>query len=137
MKNTLVTLPSGTIDLVIKQEKDNAGMYLQFNTSCEDALPYCKAMCCRIQSVYSAQMTSEEAKKFGCRTFETQDKDILIMPTKNSPVQNECRHLKENHLCGVHATKPATCRSWHCSPQGKGDGVTVFAQGWLLLPTQK
>lgn len=136
MKNTLVQLPSGTIDLVIRKEKDAASLFLQFNTTCAEALPYCGAMCCRMQSVYSAIMTEKEGLEFGFRTLTEQAGDKLIMPTKASPLLNECKHLTSENLCSVDNIKPATCRNWHCSPEGKGDGIITHAQGWLLLPTQ-
>lgn len=132
MKTGLVKLASGSIDLSVE-----AGlMMLQFNASCTDALPYCHGMCCKLQLLYSAELTDAEATDMGCRVLPD---DRLVMPTKvDNP--NECNYL-EGDLCGLHEVgqKPHGCKRWHCSPGGNpGDAeIEVRAKGWVLVPTQK
>jgi hypothetical protein len=125
----LINLPSGSIDLITIESTNSAKLVLQFNASCEDSLPFCKAICCRMQSILSAEVKQEEIKLFGKRNAQ------LFMPVKLLQ-ENECLHLDSNtKFCKVHSNKPYSCKSWHCSPQGKGDGIIVRGQGWVLLPT--
>lgn len=129
MKNTLVQLSSGTIDLV----HENGKMLLQFNAECLDALPFCKGMCCKLQNYLSVQLNNKEITKFGQRVARS-DETIPpgLIPVKSGTT--ECKYSQDN-LCSVHTHKPERCKSWHCSPGGKGEGITVRSNGWLMLPS--
>jgi hypothetical protein len=133
VRNTLVQLPSGTIDLVIEERPNINRMLLQYNCSCIEALPYCQAMCCRMQQFYSAKITKEEAETLAHTRIV---KDILVMPTKQDN-SSECEFLSDEKKCKIHFDKPQACKEWHCSPKGVGDNLKVRAQGWILLPTQE
>lgn len=124
----LVQLQSGTIDLVTIGDQ---AQFLQFNCSCEVALPYCQAMCCKQRENYNVELNEEESKKFG---FQKGPNNSKILPI----VGNSCFYLGGDNKCTVHNIgKPATCKEWHCSPGGVGEGLKVKAQGWILIPTQR
>ena len=126
---TLVTVPSGTIDLVTVQD---TVQFLQYNCSCQDALPYCQAMCCKQRRQYSVALSKPEAERLASITTDNGLK-ILAPKPGNS---NQCYYL-ENNRCLIHQDKPENCKNWHCSPGGVGEGITVRAKGWILLPMQK
>jgi hypothetical protein len=117
----LVNLPSGSIDLV----HDSISLSMQFNCSCDDALPFCKAQCCRLRSLYGVPIESDEVHKFKTDVHG----DLVILQKK---VDDSCTYL-ENDRCSVHVDKPKNCSNWHCSPGGVGEGITVRANGWILL----
>lgn len=135
----LKEVESGKIELV---EVGNE-LRLQFNCSCMDALPMCRAMCCRMQQQYSAIVTPEDMIRLWMtpRLRLGQDADTGAVAVQNFvPVKedkkNECLYLDEL-LCSVHGAKPAMCRKWHCSPGGVGEGLEIRASGWRLVPTQR
>lgn len=122
MKITLQILESGTIDLV-----EDGELYLQFNASCEDALPYCRARCCKSRPEINVAVDDNES-------FQTVDvvvrgKTLKVLDN----IDGHCVYL-ENDLCKVHSHKPRSCSIWHCSPGGKGEGITIRDFGWKLTP---
>ena len=125
-KTTLVTLPSGTIDMVLEE----GDVVLQFNTTCQDALPYCKAMCCRNRDKFNVPLTSEERDKFKHWHYTMGYESTYLLQYNK---EKECVYLC-NDLCKVHSDKPSGCQSWHCSPGGKGEGITVRGDGWTMSP---
>lgn len=136
MKERLVELPSGGIDLAVVDGE----LRLQFNTTCLEALPYCQAMCCRVQKEYSATLVAKDKLvQLGLtRTSKSKEtgEEILVLPVKpENP--NECLFLDHEHLCSVHQIKPEECGNWHCSPGGVGEGLRTRASGWRLVPTQR
>lgn len=131
-KTELVKLPSGSIDLV-----HTLGLVLlQFNASCQDALPYCHAQCCKMRHLYSVPLTDAEAKRLGAIVGAD---DRLYLPA-SSVMPTDCMYL-EGESCSLHAegAKPQACIEWHCSPGGNpGDPmIKIRAKGWALVPTLK
>lgn len=137
-KRTLVQLPSGSVDVVERVDGHVTMLMTQFNCSCNDAQPYCRSMCCRMQNMYSAELNEEEAARLGARVIErVGHPDLIVIQTKMSNA-SECMHFDNYALrCGVQATKPQQCKDWHCSPGGVGEGITRRANGWVMLPTQQ
>jgi hypothetical protein len=89
-------------------------------------------MCCKLQNVLSVQLNEKEMKQFGTRVFGENE----IGPTnliQIKPNTTECKYSKDD-LCSVHNKKPEKCKQWHCSPGGQGEGITIRANGWLMLP---
>lgn len=126
MSNTVIKdTPTGPIEIVF----DGKQLVLQFNCSCEDALPICKAACCRYRPFYNVAVADEEKSKF------------LTQPNPDNPemhiLQNRgdtCVYLNGSCGCEVHSDKPKVCGQWHCSPFGVGDGITNRQKGWVVLP---
>lgn len=125
-KTTLVTLPSGTIDLVLVE----GDVVLQFNTTCLDALPYCHAMCCRNRDKFNVPLEPDEVDKFKSWSVWDWDKNLYLLQYNDL---KECTYLCDD-LCMVHDDKPRGCSKWHCSPEGKGEGITIRANGWTMSP---
>lgn len=115
--------PSGPIQLVF----NGSELLLQFNCECQHALPICNAICCRYRPYYNAEVKPSELGKFKSEYIETQQLHVL------QHENGDCVYLNDNS-CLVHNDKPDTCREWHCSPEGKGKGLKVKKQGWVVLP---
>jgi len=115
----LLDLLSGTIDIV--------GGRLQFNCSCDDALPYCEARCCKGRPEWNIEVSDEDAVEFVWA--ETVDGRVI----KTLPIVGEaCGYLDGDNRCGVYALRPGQCKGWHCSPGGVGADIMVRANGWKL-----
>ncbi len=119
---------SGPIELVWDEKSQS--VRLQFNCRCEDAIPYCRAMCCRGRPRYNVSVTPEEAHLYDTQSFVSD----LGLDTVLQTDGNNCCYLNGTR-CGIHATKPSMCKRWHCSPGGKGDGLDTRSTGWALTPT--
>lgn len=130
MRKTLQETPSGNIELV-----DNGiFMRLEFNTTCEDALPFCKGMCCRMRSRYNTELSEEEAKsgKYKTTTFPNHPGKTFIA---FKPENESCAHQDDaTGHCQVQDDKPVVCGIWHCSPGGKGEGISIRGNGWFMSP---
>jgi hypothetical protein len=127
-KTTIREVESGTIDLVL----DEGITMMQFNCSCEDALPFCKAMCCRNRPYYNILLEKDEEDKFDKKEEYPHDLSRHILQHQNG----NCSYLDESSKCKLHPDKPRICKSWHCSPEGKGEGITIRDKGWTLIPAQ-
>lgn len=125
-KTTIKELPSGTIDIVLREGKLNI---LQFNTNCEDALPYCQAACCRNRGRYAAVLEEDEKEKYSYMLRVT-NKGLVPVVASNS--DGTCCYLTPDSKCFVHNDKPKICKQWHCSPGGKGEGIKIRDNGWGL-----
>lgn len=117
---------SGTMGLAY----ENGKLYLQFNCSCEDALLYCKAMCCKGRPQSNVTLTEEEAKRFLNQRVKVHGRELPVLAWTGS----ECYYLSSADQCLVHKEKPAACVKWHCSPGGKGDDIETRDKGWVLNP---
>jgi len=124
-RTTIASTKSGPIELVLIQ---GAAMTLQFNCECLDALPYCKAMCCRLRSGLNVLLDVDEVQKFKSRPFKGHH--IL----QSQPETDACVYLSRDCLCQTHSDKPRMCKAWHCSPGGKGEGIEVRDSGWFMSP---
>lgn len=125
IKTTLKVLESGTIDLV-----EDGELYLQFNASCEDSLPYCQARCCKSRPDFNVVLSAEDAALFQTVEVRVRERTLTVLDN----VGGNCVYLSDDNLCGVHSHKPSACREWHCSPGGKGEGITKRDFGWKLTP---
>lgn len=125
-KMTIKELPSGTVDIVFN------GIFsvLQFNCNCSDALPMCKAMCCRMRTNYNVELKANELEKFDSQQILGKG-DRSFLPAKPDA---SCLYLTDESLCEVHNDKPENCITWHCSPGGVGDRLIRRDAGWLLSP---
>lgn len=126
-KVTLRSVPSGTIDIV---SNDSGEPILQFNCSCDDALPYCKAMCCKGRPIYNVTVPEDRT-----------DLDSIKYPYNESlrVLQcdgNCCKYLSKENRCSIQNKKPPSCTSWHCSPGGFGENLKERATGWVLRIAQ-
>ena len=121
---------SGPIELVWNEEAQ--AVRLQFNCRCEDALPYCRAVCCRGRDRYNVSITPEEAPKYDTELLLNDFGDVLDIVLQTDG--NNCCYLKGDS-CSIHSIKPSMCKRWHCSPGGKGDGLDTWSTGWALHPT--
>lgn len=125
-RRTISDVPSGKIELVF----DGEMQLLQFNCSCDDALPYCRAVCCRNRPYFNVLLEPEEVQKFKSMPHP-QHVNLLILQEDGS----RCIYLDNNTChCAVHSDKPKICTRYHCSPGGSGDGIDLRGNGWMLLP---
>src|SRR5574342_459969 len=86
--------PSGTMGLLY----ENGKLYLQFNASCEDALPYCKAMCCKGRPQANVTLTEDEAKQFLHQRVNIHGKELTVLAQEGSA----CYYLSSRDHCIVH-----------------------------------
>jgi Fe-S-cluster containining protein len=114
-------LPTGTIDLRFH----NDTLYLQFNCSCADALPYCGALCCRGRPDVNVALKPGEKEKYQHHNY---DDNLTVLQWDGE----RCTYLDEQNLCKIHEEKPQTCQTWHCSPEGVGEEITERQVGWKL-----
>jgi Fe-S-cluster containining protein len=127
---TLVEVKSGKIELVFN--RDMGYSTLQFNCECTDAMPYCKAMCCRLRQGFSVLLRPDEISKYKNRPFP-RDPELRIVD--NSPDGKSCYYLDSDEAkCTIHGEHPQMCKDYHCSPEGKGFGVKYRDGGWLWTP---
>lgn len=133
----LKEVQSGTIELV----HNRSVLLLQFNCNCEDALPYCHAMCCRQRPVYNAKLDTDEIEKFkgvpsiGALSYiPVPSRDVLYVLPANLQTM-DCSYL-EDSKCTVHSDKPRSCKEWHCSPKGNINDTEIKHRdvGWMLMP---
>jgi hypothetical protein len=122
-KTILVELSSGNIELTSNNQGEPI---IQFNCECEDALPYCKAMCCKGRPTYNVLVSPD--RKDLCPEPHPDDNDLMILPTEG----NCCKYLSNNNMCSVHDNKPKDCMNWHCSPGGVGENIINRCGGWNL-----
>jgi hypothetical protein len=111
---------TGTIDL----ELIDGNIYLQFNCSCQDANPYCHAVCCRNRPNVNVLISDEDAEVYE----STMTGPFRVLDWINGA----CSYLSGQGRCSIHKTKPIDCRDWHCSPMGVGENITNREKGWLL-----
>lgn len=107
--------------------KQGPFMLVQFNTTCDESLPVCKAMCCRMRPFFNVILTEEEILSYEAKNYKGQ---LVLQSTPNG----DCVYLKDNR-CSIYETRPENCRNWHCSPKGHEDNpeITKRANGWLLV----
>lgn len=105
-------------------------LLLQFNCGCDEALPACQAMCCRMRKYYSVELTAEEQGRFLWHEWE--GKKVL----EGKP-NGDCYYL-EGDRCGVYDGRPQGCKEFHCSPRGGESDplITRRDQGWALFPAR-
>jgi hypothetical protein len=129
-KHTLVDTPSGKIEVI----HNGVFTILQFNTSCEDALPTCKGMCCGLRAGYNVLLQPGEEKEFDSVPHPLHPGRFMLT---SDPKDMHCVYQdKTNGFCTIHATKPQGCRDWHCSPGGVGERIVKRDKGWFLSPMQ-
>ena len=127
-RTTLKELPSGKIELVWN------GVYstLQFNVHCLDALPFCKAMCCRMRQGFSVMLKPEEIGKYKSRPHPLNPETHIVQTDSSG---QHCTYLDSGSCqCTIHDHSPWMCGAYHCSPGGKGDRVEHRDGGWLWTP---
>lgn len=125
----LKEVPSGKIELVF----NGSFSVLQFNCHCLDALPFCKAMCCRLRQGFTVMLQPEEVGHYRSRPHP-QNPDLHIL--QHSADGNACTYLDQTeHKCTIHDHSPKMCQLYHCSPGGKGDHVKHRDGGWVWTPT--
>jgi hypothetical protein len=124
---TIAETRTGLIELVLVK---GAFTVLQFNCECVDALPYCKANCCRARSGLNVVLQPDEVGKFQSRLIKSSGLHVL----PGTAQTDACVYLSEENKCNVHTDKPKMCGAWHCSPGGKGEGIQVRDGGWFLSP---
>lgn len=130
-KVQLKSVPTGSIDLVFN------GMYsrLQFNCGCLDALPYCRAMCCRLRQVVGVELNEAEQLSFPERVQTKAPNGLVVL--QSEPGTGNCIYLNEEDQCKVHQAKPEKCKNWHCSPGGVGEDISRRDKGWMLMPSMQ
>jgi hypothetical protein len=120
----LKEVPSGKIEII---ETENGEPLLQFNCSCLDALPYCRAACCKGRPGFNVGLEQDELDKYEWYIADTLPGQPLIQYEGDC-----CKYLTNDCKCVIHLDKPKTCQKWHCSPGGIGDGVQIRSEGWRL-----
>jgi len=123
---TVAEVSSGKIELVFVDQLP----VLQFNCSCEDALPYCNALCCRRRPDYNMALEGvDEMKRFADSSIRHPTLPLVrLMAYKDGA----CIHL-DGCKCAVHAQKPSICKRWHCSPGGIGEGIEIRDGGFSFV----
>ena len=127
-RQVLKEVPSGKIELIFN------GVYstLNFNCHCLDALPFCKAMCCRMRQGFTVLLREDEVSKYKSEPYR---KDQSLRVLQRSADGNACTYLdQEKCQCTIHGSSPQMCQDYHCSVEGKGDGVKYRDGGWLWTP---
>lgn len=125
-RKTIREVASGKIEVVF----NGVFSVMQFNCACSDALPYCKALCCRLRTSYTVILQKDEIGKFKSKPHPHSPGLEILQDSGGN-----CTYLDEDALCGVHeAGKPWACTAFHCSPEGKGEGITHRQGGWFLSP---
>jgi len=126
-RQTLVETESGPIEIV----HTDAGPTMQFNCKCMDALRYCSGMCCHNRHMYNTPLTEEEATRFQHYQLAERPGEKFIAFGSDM----KCVYLdRMDGTCTVHETKPMGCRIGHCSPGGKGEGITQRDEGHIMIP---
>lgn len=129
-RQVLKEVKSGKIELVYN------GVYstLQFNCHCLDALPFCKAMCCRQRQGFTVILTQKEAEAKKYKTKQhPQSKGVQVLQA--DPTGQFCVYLdNDKNTCSIHEDSPWMCGAYHCSPGGLGDRVKHRDGGWLWTP---
>jgi|SRR5215469_11937575 len=122
----------GRIDFV----RQGPFLLLQFNSSCNDALPICQAACCRLRKYYSVHLTEEEATRLECTWTATKDGGAVAL--LDGTAEGDCVYLKDSR-CSIWDERPQDCRNWHCSPQGglEDPEITRRENGWVLFPARE
>lgn len=110
---------SGTVDV----ELIDGNIYLQFNCSCQDANPFCRAICCRNRPNVNVLVGENEE---GYESTMTGPFRVLNW------VNGACSYLSGRERCTIHKMKPKECKHWHCSPRGVGENITSREKGWLI-----
>lgn len=130
-RKTLVETPSGKIEIV----QTGILTILQFNTSCEDALPFCKGMCCGLRVGFNVLLEPGEEKEYDSISHPRYEGRFMLA---SDPVDQHCVYQdKKTGHCTIHTTgKPKGCRIWHCSPGGIGAEVVSRDKGWFMSPMQ-
>lgn len=128
-KQLLQATPSGNIELVFTDK----ALTLEFNCDCMDALPYCRAMCCRLRPIVNTTVLSEERRLYAHMPHPNHP-ELNILQTKANGF--DCIYLGEDDKCAVHYHKPQSCRRYHCSPGGNPNDEQIERRdyGWMLLP---
>ena len=122
-KIVLVKLSSGAIEL---SSDTNNEPVIQFNCSCEDALPFCKAMCCKGRPLYNILVPPD--RKDLETVLHPYDNSLNVLKTN----ENCCVYLLNDNKCSINNNKPEICKTWHCSPGGVGENLTQKCDGWNL-----
>ena len=122
MSYIVTETPSGPIELKFRNSK----LYLEFNCKCDDALHICKAACCRYRPEYNVEISENEANDY----LTVLDNGVNVLRHENG----SCTYLGSDHNCKLGDNKPKSCKEWHCSPNGKGDNIKYYQQGWELSP---
>lgn len=128
-RTILRQVPSGSIDLVF----DGRQLIVEFNCECMDALPWCKAACCRYRPFYNVALKDDEIDKFenvAPDEGSTHTSGMRVL----KHINGHCAYLNDDSLCSVHNDKPCVCKRWHCSPNGGDSNVETRGAGWVLLP---
>ena len=121
-------LPTGTIDLVTEEGL----LKIQFNGPCQEMLPYCNAICCRLRPIVNTLLTPEEADRFDSEPHAVEAGQHVL-----SHREGHCAYLHAGNRCLVHSSKPKACQQWHCSPSGVDEQGKPFPdtnKGWVLTP---
>lgn len=126
-KTVLVELPTGRIELTTDSQDEPV---IQFNCSCEDALPYCRAMCCKGRPLYNILVPPD--RKDLETTPHPYNNTLTVLKTNG----NRCGYLTDENGCSIHENKPPICKTWHCSPGGVGENLTQKCGGWNLRISQ-
>lgn len=114
-KTTLVTVPSGTIDL----EVGGDGVYLRFDCDCQDALPYCKARCCALPGT---SLTADEILSKEYEFAVDGDGDAVLKRRADGYcIYND----PKTRCCKIYKDRPGACQRFHCTRGGD-------MRGWLL-----
>ena len=109
-------------------------LMLQFNTSCEEALPLCQAMCCRMRKWYNVHLTDDEIRSGQYRTQTWDTGQVVLAETS----EGDCTYLEAGR-CSIYSRRPRDCQRWHCSPRGNPDDplIEVRGQGWMMVPSRE
>tara|TARA_R110002020_G_C16018930_1_gene751796 strand:- start:232 stop:654 length:423 start_codon:yes stop_codon:yes gene_type:complete len=119
----------GSIEI---KEIDGA-LWVQFNGSCSEMLPHCRAICCRLRPMVNAPLsTIGEISKFRSKR-NPNHKDQFVLQSEGG----HCTYLTDSNQCEVHSDKPKVCAGWHCSPGGVDEDGKPYpntGRGWALTP---
>jgi hypothetical protein len=127
-RQTLVEVQSGKVELVWNGKYST----LQFNAECKDVIHLCKAMCCRLRQGFTVLLEDDEVAKYKSRPFP---RDPALRVLDRSVDGESCIYLDTGKsTCTIHGSHPRMCKSYHCSPGGKGFGVKHRDGGWLWTP---
>lgn len=120
-RTVLKKVPSGQI----VSENGGDGVFLRFECSCDDALPFCKATCCSLYGTIVQPHEVEQFKELGLADTVQYDPATCTWIMARSSTGYCRQNDPETRRCKIYENRPATCQEFHCTQHAS-------ARGWQL-----
>ena len=114
-------------EIVIEEGGD--GVWLRFECSCEDAIPFCRSACCGLYGIDVEEgeivTVQKAAKKQNIHLPVVPNTDDGTYEMQRSSDSWCCCLDRETRGCKIYDARPQTCREYHCTQRHD-------ARGWKL-----